>query len=471
MHAETKGTLDFEVVIVGGRPAGASLAARLGARGVRVLVIDRAELRSQPAVPSCPLIYPAAIRLLHEIGLDEAAYVDESARCRLLVVQVHTHFQARMPVPGDARIYGLDRGRFDHALWVHLTKYPSVTTRRGFAFLDLVRDDAGQVIGIEGQQSDGPRETIRARCVVGADGRYSLVARRAGAGVIEDFPDHTSAVYFAEWEGIDFVDPRDRPAQIYATARGTNVMFFPMPNGRVSVATHMRSDRVDIDGDADRFYQGVLQRYGWVQRRLTGARRVGPLAGIKRIANRYVEAGGPGWVLVGDALHHKDPVDGQGIYDALVEAKILDEELAPFLAGERPFAVVVEAYRRRVHAETHPMFLATMDRLERELYEEPPTMVIRTLMRWTLTDPEYQERFLRFLCRDIPPETWMTPAVMRGCVARGVLRDLRQAWSCRRAPADLRGRWPRRPCAWRGEPRRRPAGRRRTPRLGHPARR
>jgi flavin-dependent dehydrogenase len=56
MSTEPAGTLDFDVVIVGGRPAGASLAARLGARGVRVLVVDRAELRSQPAVPSCPVV-------------------------------------------------------------------------------------------------------------------------------------------------------------------------------------------------------------------------------------------------------------------------------------------------------------------------------------------------------------------------------------------------------------------------------
>jgi 2-polyprenyl-6-methoxyphenol hydroxylase-like FAD-dependent oxidoreductase len=432
MSAQPAETLDFEVVIVGGRPAGATLAARLGARGVRVLVIDKAELRSQPAVPSCPVVYPSAMRLLDEIGLKEADYTDVSARCTELVVQFDTHFQASLPLPtmsGRAYVYGIDRARFDHALWEHLASYPSVTARRGFAFLDLVRDVDGQVIGIEGQQGEGPKETIRARCVVGADGRFSLVARRAGAKVTEDFPDHTSAVYFADWEGIDFASAGDRPTQIYATGRGTNVMFFPMPHGRVSVAFHMRSDRVDLDGDADGFYQGVLQRYSWVRERLAGARQVGPLVGLKRIANRYLEAGGPGWVLVGDALHQKDPVDGQGIYDALIEAKILDEELAPFLAGERPFSAVLDIYRRRVKAETHPMFLATMERLKRELYEEPPTIVIKTLIRWMLTDPEYQSRFMRFLGREISPETWMTPALMRGCIARGVARDVRRLWS------------------------------------------
>jgi 2-polyprenyl-6-methoxyphenol hydroxylase-like FAD-dependent oxidoreductase len=432
MSTEPTGTLDFDVVIVGGRPAGASLAARLGARGARVLVVDRAELRSQPAVPSCPVVYPSSMRLLDELGMNEAAYSEVSGRCRLFVVKFHTHFEAGFSLPmmfGRDYVYGIDRAHFDHALWAHLAKYPSVTARRGFAFQDLVRDEGGQVIGIEGQQGDGPKETIRARCVVGADGRFSLVARRAGARVLEDFPEHTSTAYFADWEGIDFPAKGDRPAHIYATGRGTNVLMFPMPNGRVSVCTHMRSDRVDIAGDAEGFYKGVLQRYGWVQRRLTAARQVGPVVGLKRIGNRYNEAGGPGWVLVGDAFHQKDPIDGQGIYDALVEAKVLDEELAPFLAGERTFAVSVDAYRRRADETTRPMFLATLDRLKRELYEEPPTIMIRTLMRWMLTDPEYQERFTRLLGRDIPPETWMTPAIMRACAARGVVRDLRSLWS------------------------------------------
>ena len=432
MSADGAGMLDFEVVIVGGRPAGASLAARLGARGVRVLVVDKADLRSLPAVPSCPLVYPSAMRLLDEIGVNESAYGPTSARCSALEIQFHTHFTATLPIVptfGRDYVYGIDRGSFDHVLWANLERFPSVTARRGFAFLDLVRDADGSVIGIEGQEGSGPKETIRARCVVGADGRFSLVARRAGAKVTEDHPEHRSTVYFADWEGLDFPTPDDRPTQIYATGRGTNVMLFPMPEGRVSVATHMRADRVDVDGDAEGFYSGVLQRYGWVQRRLAGARRVGPLMGIKRIANRYVEAGGPGWMLVGDAIHQKDPVDGQGIYDALLEAKLLDEELAPFLAGERPFAPCLDVYRRRVDAATRPMFAATLDRLKRELYEDPPTLVIQTLIRWMLTDPEYQSRFIRFLGRDLPPDTWLTPALMRACVARGMARDVRRLWA------------------------------------------
>ena len=36
---------------------------------------------------------------------------------------------------------------------------------------------------------------------------------------------------------------------------------------------------------------------------------------------------------------------------------------------------------------------------------------------------------MRSLGRDISPETWMTPALLGACAARGMVRDLRSFWS------------------------------------------
>jgi hypothetical protein len=166
---------------------------------------------------------------------------------------------------------------------------------------------------------------------------------------------------------------------------------------------------------------------------------VSPVVGVKRIANRYLDAGGTGWVLVGDAVHHKDPVDGQGIYDALIGSKILAEVLADVRAGSLTFDAGLARYRERLRAETHGMFLATMDRLKRELYTEPPEIVIRTLMRWLVTDPRYQRRFLQFLCRDIPAEGWLPPSLVRDAAIRGVLGDLRRLVRRGRASGDGHG--------------------------------
>jgi 2-polyprenyl-6-methoxyphenol hydroxylase-like FAD-dependent oxidoreductase len=423
--------LRYDVIVVGGRPAGASLAARLGARGLSVLVVDKAAFPSHPEVPSCPLMYASAVRLFDEIGLVEADYAASTTRIRKGVVGFEGYFEATLEVPmahGRDYLYGFDRGRFDHALWNHLGKVPGVERRAGFVVSDLIRDPAGRVVGIEGAPRGGAPERLGARlAVVGADGRHSLVARKAGARVVEEQAACTSTIHFAEWEGLAPATPDGEPAlHIVSTGRGRNVLFFPSCDGRVSVATHVRSDRAKVDGDPAAYYLGQLRSLATVRRRIAGARQVGPLLGVRKIANRYREHGGPGWVLVGDAVHHKDPIDGQGIYDALIEARHLAELLVALHEQRLGWDALLARYRHAVMDETHRMFQATMQRLARDLYSDPPPLMIRTLLRWALEDPEYQRRFLLFLTRTLPPDRFRTPSLMASVIARGMLRDLRR---------------------------------------------
>ena len=430
MQIDSSSEPDHDVIIVGGRLAGASLAARLGARAVRVLIVERARFPSLPNVPSCPVLYPPAMSLLDELGVDERAFGDETSKSRRFVLEFSDHFDTHLDMVrslGRDYLYGVDRARLDQALWDKLARHPSVTAVQGFAVTDLVRDESGRVVGIEGRREGGELERIRGRCVVGADGRFSLVARRAGAKVLEDYADRTSTVHYAFWEDVAPYDDRADPVvHIHATGRGADVLFFPMPEGRNVVCTHLRSDRVDVAGDAEGFYLRKLDSFGAVRRRLQGARRVTDVTGMKRVANRYFQAGGPGWLLTGDAFHHKDPVDGQGVFDALIASKVLAEELSSWLSGEQTYEQMLAAYERRAREATHPMFRATMDRLKRELYEEPPEIVIKTVLRWLMTDPEYKRRFILYLSRVIPPDTWLTPSFVRGAVLRGVLRDVRR---------------------------------------------
>jgi 2-polyprenyl-6-methoxyphenol hydroxylase-like FAD-dependent oxidoreductase len=425
----TSTDLRYDVIVVGGRPAGASLAARLGARGLSVLVVDKAEFPSHPEVPSCPLMYASAIQLFDEIGLREADYAAATTRIHKGIVGFEGYFQVTLDVPmahGRDYLYGFDRGRFDHALWNHLGGLPSVERRSGFAVSDLLRNEDGRVVGICGATKGGAPERLGARlAVVGADGRHSLIARKVGARVVEEQAACTSTIHFAEWAGLGPATPDGEPAiQIVSTGRGQNVLFFPSCDGRVSVATHVRTDRANIGGNASEYYLGQLRSLATVRRRLEGAQQVGPVLGVRRIANRYREHGGPGWVLVGDAVHHKDPIDGQGIYDALIEARHLAELLVALHEQRLSWDALLDRYHHAVIGETHKMFQATMERLARDLYSDPPPLMIRTLLRWALEDPAYQRRFLLFLTRTIPPERFRTPSLMAAVTARGVARDL-----------------------------------------------
>lgn len=425
---------DYDVIIVGGRPAGATLAARLGDRGIRVLIVDRATFPSLPAVPSSPAIYPGAMALLDEIGIKEAAYGDDHARLLRIHMCVANELTVEMRVPkmaaGRDYGYGIDRIQFDDVLWRSLERYPSVERREGFHVTGLTFEGS-RVTGIEGSDKDGPTQAIKASCVVGADGRFSFVARAAGAPVIEEADEHTSTVYYADWKGLAHAEEVRSTIVAFASAKGFDILMFPLPDGRYSVNTHARSDRVQINGDAQGYYLSTLRDVPYIWRFLEGAEQVTPLVGVKKISNGYRRSSGPGWALTGDAYHYKDPVDGQGIYDALLESKILDRALASFVSGARSWDDAMAAYDKEVYEATHPMFVATVGRLKQELYVEPSLLEIQTLRRWTLTDPLYQETFLRVLGRHMRPEIMSSRRLVAGAIARGIGRDV-LAWARRK---------------------------------------
>ena len=68
------------------------------------------------------------------------------------------------------------------------------------------------------------------------------------------------------------------------------------------------------------------------------------------------------------------------------------------------------------------MFVQTAERVKQEVYDEPPPFIIKTLTRWSLSDPEYHEVSLRYIRRAIEPSDRPTPNVR--FYLRGIKRDL-----------------------------------------------
>lgn len=411
--------------------AGASLAIRLGIAGKRVLLVDRATFPSTPTVPSCPIVHTGTMELLDELGVEESSYVDPSAKFDRVVLGFDGKFmsEARLPdTAGRRYVVGVHRATFDNAIWARAGAFPSVERRTGFTFEDVVKDARGRVIGISGSDADGSQRVFRARWVVGADGRYSAVARKVGAKVTEDF-DKLATAYYAEWLGLSSPSPSIHPStpcmQVLTNGRGTNLLFFPMPEGRTAIATHQRADHADIGGDAEAYYARTIDGFVFARARLRSAKRVTGLVGIKKIANRYMDAGGAGWLLAGDAVHMKDPVDGQGIYDALLETKILAELLLESWSRTSEDDGLPARWTERLRRATHAFYLATVDRLRRELYSTPPPIVVKTAIRYLMTDPVYHERYFQFATRAIPPERLQIGKLLAGSIARGLVRDLR----------------------------------------------
>jgi 2-polyprenyl-6-methoxyphenol hydroxylase-like FAD-dependent oxidoreductase len=417
---------DYQVIIVGGRPAGASLAIWLGRHNIKTLMVDRATFPSLPSVPSGPMIYSHHMDKLEELGILESALFHADGRIDAFVVAFVNYHTTAIPMSAAEGMrpyaYGADRAKFDAAIWEHASKAASVTARSGFSVTGILKEN-GKVKGIKGQSERGKEECITADLVVGADGRFSFMAQQSEAAILEEYNDHITNSYQADWENVaDGVMPN--AFTFYSMAKGFAVLMIPIDTRKYIVAMYMRPEHHKSDRPLEAFYQESLQAIAPVAERLKAATRVTPVVGIKGIRNGYRQPIGDGWALVGDAFHYKDPLDGQGIYDALVEAKYLGEAIHQWQNGGKSWQEMGQHYAEQARDATHAMLLQTVSRVKDEMFRDPPPFIIKTLVRWVLNSPECQRDMIRRLTRKTDPKDWQMPGAMRRAVMRGIANDL-----------------------------------------------
>ena len=75
--------------------------------------------------------------------------------------------------------------------------------------------------------------------------------------------------------------------------------------------------------------------------------REAPFTGTGDLPNYYRTSAGPGWALVGDAGHHKDPCSGMGMSDAFLAADLLADAINDGLTGRQPMQAALAGYQHR----------------------------------------------------------------------------------------------------------------------------
>ena len=422
----------YDVIIVGGRVAGASLAIRLGRQDLNVLLVERAGFPSWPSVPSSPIIHPGTMRLLERLGLSEDEYAYPDAKVTHMILDMMGRFQAIMPaelLQLDRNYFlGLDRHKFDTALWQRAASLPNITACQKTSMLEVVKDDGGCVIGILCKTEGGDQQLVSAGLVVGADGRFSMAAQKFGATILEEMNEYPSSTYHAEWHGVArHSETYPRAFTIFQLEDHYTLLCIPIDTDKYIIANNLRPDHKRFHGTLEERYEQAIQSVPALRARLKNARRVSPVVGVRRVENGYRQAYGRGWALVGDAFHYESPLDGQGFYNALLASEFLAEAIRHWKEG-MPWEEAGWVYQQRFYDSSHEMLQQTVKRVQQDLYATPPPFIVNTLIRWMLTDPGYQKQFLRYLSRAIDPTTFSF-GPQPGPVLRGMLRDVQRAAS------------------------------------------
>jgi 2-polyprenyl-6-methoxyphenol hydroxylase-like FAD-dependent oxidoreductase len=93
------------------------------------------------------------------------------------------------------------------------------------------------------------------------------------------------------------------------------------------------SRKDNVLADLDGAYRSALRTWPELEGLVGRAKRVGPIRVMSRWHGFFRRSAGPGWVLVGDAGHFKDPTPGQGISDAFRQAAQLAPAIEQALSG------------------------------------------------------------------------------------------------------------------------------------------
>ncbi|HET9382902.1 MAG TPA: NAD(P)/FAD-dependent oxidoreductase [Streptomyces sp.] len=316
----------YDAIVVGARCAGASTALLLARSGHRVLLVDKGTYGSDTL--STHLIHQPGVAALARWGLLEKVRASGCPPLTRAVYEV-----------ADIRIEGCARGVDGHregfaprrhvldALLVDAAVAAGAEFRDHCRVTGLLRDEAGRVVGVEGKHR-GRTFTEHAPLVIGADGMRSAVADLVGAPYTVRDTELTCA-YYTYWQNV--------PACLELYERhGGWVAAVPTHQEATLVLAYFPQPRFgEVRTDARRAYDEQIRATApALSERLRGREPVERLRGTGDQQNFFRQACGPGWVLVGDAGHHKDSITARGISDAFWQAETLVREVAGTPGGD-----------------------------------------------------------------------------------------------------------------------------------------
>lgn len=310
-------------MIVGGRVAGASLAVLLARQGRSVLMVDREAFPSDTL--STHFVSALVVDNLARLGVLDDLLAAGFRRVTRTRTYVEDCVLEGPSIPGT-RGFGLAprRNVLDALLQQRAVEAGAELLTR--TQVEGLLEEDGRVTGVlvDGQE-------VRARVVVGADGKASKVAKWVAAESYRERPAQRSA-YYGYYHGLR---PLPEPALELFFVDRTVGFVFPMRPAEDCIALEVHPEEFDtFRTDPQGVFEERFRTLPGMEERLRGASLEGKVKGIKGVENYFRVPYGDGWALTGDAAYLKDPITGLGIGDAVAQAFLLAEALGAWLDGD-----------------------------------------------------------------------------------------------------------------------------------------
>lgn len=353
-----------DVIVIGGGPAGSTVAALVAATGRQVRLFERAQF---PRFAIGESLMPQTYWTFRRLGvLDQ---LKASAFPRKHSVQFFgpsgrgsAPFYFADTNPHESAVtWQVLRGPFD-AMLLDNARAKGVQVHQGTRVLNVLWEGE-RATGVRAQLAEGQTRDFAAQVVVDATGQSALIGRKLK--LTQPEPELKKASIYTHYRGGQRDEGIDQGATLilHTANRDSWFWYIPLSDDVVSVGVVGALDYL-LQGRgaaAQTIFDQELAQCRPLQERLQRAEQLFPVKTTKDFSYRARRMAGEGWVLVGDAFCFLDPMYSSGVYLALKSGEMAADAIAgAFAQGDFSAAQLggfgpelvrgMEAVRKMVYA-------------------------------------------------------------------------------------------------------------------------
>jgi flavin-dependent dehydrogenase len=342
-----KAAQECDVLVIGGGPAGSTIAALLAQKGKQVVLLEKDQL---PRFHIGESLLPLNLPLFERLGVAEDVRRIGVYKPGAEVISdehgVATTFRfANNPHLSVDHSYHVKRADFDKLL-LDNSRRLGATVLEGMRVTD-VKFGVGGRTRVTAIGFDGAPSSWSSRYLVDASGRDTLLASRLGLKRV-DKRNNTAAV-FGHFRNVP---RREGDAEGMITMHLLEHGWFwmiPLPDGVLSVGLVGKQAFFKTrTGNLDSFFARAIAASPSVVARMANAEPIGALVATANYSYDSRRCTGDGYILIGDAAAFIDPLFSSGVMMAMSSATFGAEAVDAWLDDRKLGERLMRNYERKV---------------------------------------------------------------------------------------------------------------------------